>query len=214
VQYALFVGEEKTLLFRKGQGIVLNEPSVIARKGNKIVALGKDIHKHIEDSNIHFTPVIEKFCIKNVRDATAYFKSIVQKVGSIGEVLVCIPSSIGVRELDDYKTALFTAGVGNIAFVPAVVANAFAFGYELNSHGEFLSTVSEGDTADMAVILGGEIVDGGTLDDVKLFAEAKQNLLNAHENMVECNGDRISVINGAGVLLNDDGLIKKIVALN
>jgi rod shape-determining protein MreB len=209
----MFLGEEKTVVAKRGQGIVFNEPSVIAYRDGKIIDVGKMALKHLNLDNAEFKPLVKDFRIANIRDAQYYIKNIVVKTG-VNKCLVCIPSSISAEALDDYKTAIYGAGVHEIMFIPAVITNAFAHGYEILRSDPVLSVVVHGDGADICVIDHGEIISGGTTGDLKLLDDAIVETLNG-VNLREYRGDHISVINGAGIMLSkDERLIKKILALN
>ena len=76
-----------------------------------------------------------------------------------------------------------------------------------------LPEIIKNDIADIVVILQGEIVGGGTLANIKKIEESKRQLKNNFD-MKEYNGGRMTIINGAGRLLDNDGLIKKIISKN
>lgn len=214
MDYALFFGGEKTLLFRRGQGIVFNEPSLVALTDGKIIACGVEAALIEDTGNIAKKSVIRNFYINGIYDATAYLRYAVKKIGTIAECLVAIPSSLSQNALDDYRTAIFGAGITDAVFIPAVVANAYAHGYDMSHTEPCLSIVLEGNTADFGVISRGEVIDGGTLDNIDMFEEAKESLLASHVGINEYHGDRICAVNGAGDLLNDEKTVRNIIELN
>lgn len=218
MDYAVFVGEEKTLIYKKGQGIVLNEPSItVHSEGNKVISVGKSAMKfNQQGSNIIVQPVVKHGCIQSIDNAGIFLAQMFKKIGRINNCLVCIPSSLDSNGLNLYKDAVYSAASSDVAivFIPQVIANAIAQGYNIESTELVLSTVVEGDSADLAVIRSGEIIDGGTLSGLKKFDEAKNRLLRTYPKIKHLHGSRINVINGAGKLLANDSLIRKIVELN
>ena len=214
MDFAVFIGEEKTLIFQKKQGIVLNEPSLLALKNEKVVAVGKTAVQLIDDPDIVFKQVVRRNYIVNIDYASVFMNIILKKVGTMCKCIICIPSSLDQEALNDYKSVVYTAGVADAVFVPSVIANAYATDYDINSQDEFLSIVIDGEYVDMAVIRGGEIIGGGTLYSMQKFEQAKKQLISTHKITKQFTGDRISVVNGAGALLSKQEVVKKIIELN
>jgi len=218
MDYAVFVGEEKTLLYKKGQGIVLNEPSVTAHKDGKIIAVGKSALQFNNASHFDVTiqPLVKHGRIKSVETAAVFFAHMFKKMGRVGSCLICIPSSLDAHGLNGYKNVIYSSYARDvvITFMPQVIASAYASAYRISDDEIVLSIVTEGDSADLAIIRFGEIIDGGTLPNLEKFEEAKSRLVRAYPDARVIQGDRLSVINGAGRLLENDSLIRRIVELN
>ena len=212
MDFAVYIGEEKTVIYKKNDGIVLNEPSLLAYRNAKLIAAGRSAASFEGESGVSVSPVVIHGVIQNVGDASVFFRHISEKVGGMGSCVFCISSSLTAGELNDFKTAIYSAGVGDAVFIPKVIAAAFENGYKF-TNGEVLSVVIDGDFADMAVIKGFQIVDGGTLDDLSKLEESKKRLIRKHQEITQLTGDRMTVINGAGKLLSTD-FIKKIVKEN
>jgi len=220
VDYALFIGEERTLAYKRFQGIVLNEPSIVATSPEgRVLAVGQSCEKLDTDGahpNISYSRIVRRGMIYNVDNATIFLHQIFKKLGKMQSCIVCIPSSLDKDALDEYKSAIYSAHTGDVAFVfiPSVFANATEHEYNVQSYEPILSTVVDGDFADLAVIKSGEIIDGGTLDSLNKFEEAKNRLMRAHPRATHVHGDRQSIINGAGKMLGMNDVIKKIITLN
>jgi len=214
MNYAIYFGEEKTVISAKGVGIVLNEPSITAHLGGKIVGAGREALKFLDEDGAAFKPVVGNFMITSVPDATYFLTEILKTIGGITDCLVCIPSSLNPGALNDYKAVMFGAGVTSVEFIPAVIANAICNGYDIESDTRVLSTITEGDTAEMAVIERGEIVDGGTLNDLTKFDEERIALAHKHTETIVMAGDRITVAMGACELLKQEKIVRKIIKLN
>jgi rod shape-determining protein MreB len=214
VDFAVFFGEEKTLIYKKGQGVVLNEPTVTAHMDDRIVAVGKESLEYMDREGVTFLSPVRNSLIRNVDHAGIFLGQMLKKVGRMCSCLVCVPSSLDAAALNDYKTAFYSAGVADAVFIPQVIASAVALGYDISGCDPVLATVIEGESADLAVILNGEIVAGGTLDDLSKFDTAKKQLLQSRPNVRHLEGNRISVITGAGGLLSREDLVRKIIDLN
>jgi len=241
MDFAVYLGGERTVIYKRGQGIVLNEPTVVAykeiietserkakrtkklRPTTKVIAVGKEAMKLAGHEDVF---VVTPFLDGRITDtmlAGALFTDLFKKVsgGSVAvkrRCLICIPSSLTASELNDYKTAVYVAGVAEAKFIPAVVASAFNKGYDFRSEFVALSIIVEGGGADIAVIQNGEIIAGGTVEDVSKLEDAKKQILHTLDGVEEYDdlglGDRISVITGAGWLLEKDLLIKKLIRMN
>jgi len=242
MDFAVYLGGERTVIYKRGQGIVLNEPTLVAykeiieapakkhkrkakkpRPTTKVIAVGKDAAK-LEGHEDVF--VVCPFLNGRITDtilAGALFTDLFKKVsgGSVAvkrRCIICIPSSLTASELNDYKTTVYVAGVAEAKFIPAVVASAFNKGYDVHSEFVALSVITENGGADMAVILNGEIIAGGTVEDASKLEDAKKQILSTLEGVEEYDdlglGDRISVITGAGWLLEKDLLVKKLIKVN
>jgi len=214
VDFAIFIGEEKTLIYRNGQGIVLNEPSMVAYLNGKIIAVGKDTLQYLENPDVKFNQIIKFGNIQNVDAASVFLRALIKKVGTMGVCLICIPASLNQDGLNNYKTAIYSAGVADAMFIPSVVANLVASGHDLFNETKIMSIVMEGESADIAVIRGGEIIDGGSLYDIDRFEEARTQLEAKYSGIQSFHGDRMMIINGAGELLTKPDIVKKIIALN
>jgi len=214
MDFAVFLGDEKTLIYKKGQGLVLNEPSMTAHVDGKIISVGKSAIKFVNDPSVSFYPIVSHGYIQSVENASVFLREMFKKVGKAPTCLICIPSSLDTMALNNYKTAFFTAGAIDVEFVPQVVTSAIAGGYDPMSVEAILSTVIEGDCADIAIIRSGEIIDGGTLNSLDKFTEAKSRLLREYPKVKIYDGGRLESATGAGKLLGNEMLIRKIVELN
>ncbi|MDR0461863.1 MAG: rod shape-determining protein [Christensenellaceae bacterium] len=214
MDFAVFIGEEKTLIYKKGQGIVLNEPSIIAVTDGKVTAVGKTALQFLDRPDTVFKQVIRQGALINVEHSSVFVAAMLKKVGTMCDCLVCIPSSLDQNALNDYKTAVYTAGVADATFIPSVIASAYHAGFKLGAKTEFLSVITDGESADMAVLCGPEIIDGGTLHDLSKFDLALTGFQEHYPNVEKHLGDRMSVINGAGELLSKPELVRKIVEAN
>ncbi|MCL2228896.1 MAG: rod shape-determining protein [Firmicutes bacterium] len=214
MDFAIFIGGERTVIYKAGQGIVLNELSLVAKKDGKIIACGNDCERYKDSLDTTIHEVIRFGCVHDVGDASVFLASCVRKLRVLARFIVCIPSSLALDALDDYKTAIYTAGVADAEFIPCTIASLFVTDYDISMDAKVLSIVVVGGYADMNVIQRGEIIDGGTLFDLTDFEDAKRSLLNKHQVVKVHHGERITIINGAGNLLKKKDLIKRIVKLN
>jgi hypothetical protein len=109
---------------------------------------------------------------------------------------------------------MLESGVTTPVFIPAVVANAVCSGYDIQSATKVLSIITEGQSAEMAILERGEIIDGGTLHDLTKFDAEKNTLIKKYPDAIVMSGDRITTITGACEILPHDKIIRKIAKLN
>src|SRR3989338_4698430 len=119
--FGIDLGTANTLVYIKGKGIVVNEPSVVAinQKTGQVVAVGKDASKMFGRTPSHVTAieplvdgVISNF--EATEEMLAYF---IKKATAVGgkkllgpRVVVCIPSSITNVEKRAVRDAVINAG--------------------------------------------------------------------------------------------------------
>jgi len=224
MDFAVFLGDEKTLIYKRGQGIVLNEPTVAAVAKDKVIAVGKTVSKYRDQDGVDFVTPIKSGRVTDTDIAAKLISQLLGKVrGSVvragGRYLFCIPSSLTAADLNDYKTAIYTAGVADAEFVPAVITNAIGMGYNPIDKIPVMSITAEGKTVDIAIIRQCEIIAGGTLYDPRDLEDAKKQIYaslgpDAGPLSDILHGGRISIITGAGKLLDNELVIKKIVMSN
>ena len=221
VEYALYIGEEKNIIYKKGQGIVLNEPSIIAHADDKPIAAGNSVLRFVntagKNSNIIFHSVVRHGYVQNLDMASIFLSAMFKKIGRITNCLVPTPSSLDANGVMDYKTAIMHASATDttVVFIPQVITSAFELGYiPWQGDDPALSIVIEGDVADLAIISRGEIIDGGTINNLNLLEDAKQRLVRKYPNAKLYEGNRLSVIHGAGKLLSKEAVVQRIIELN
>jgi len=221
MDFAVYMGDKRTVIYKRGQGIVLNEPTILATREGKVVGIGRGAERYLgmEDIIIEY-PMIHG-CIEDVKIASVFFSDMWRRVSGQSMVIragcvFCIPSSLQPAQLNDYKTVAYSAGVADAEFIPAVIASAVGQGYDVFRPNVVVSVITENETADIAAIHGGEIVGGGTIDDMAKLETAIKQVAGGVDGDVSkvYRGDRITIAEGAGKLLDNDQLIKKIVNLN
>jgi len=200
MEFAMHIGEEKIVIYKHGQDIVLNEPAITAHDSTndyRLVAVGACALRYIDNPDITFRSVVTKGIIENVDDDIVFLKEMIKKVGGIDECICCIPSSLSAEDLNEYKTVLYAAGIRNAEFIPSVVAAAIAKDYSVKTIEPVFSSVKDGEFVDMCVISAGSIIDGGTLEDYSKYEIAKKELKKYHHIHKVYNGGHIDVIYGA-----------------
>ena len=168
---AIDLGTANTLVFVKGHGIVLSEPSIVAidQKTDKVVAVGSAAKSMIgrTPSNIVATQplkngviadfeVTEKMLSYFIREARA--KRGVSRYLVRPRVVVCVPSGVTGVELRAVKEATESAGARQAYTIEEPLAAAIGAGMPVNEpQGSMIIDIGGG-TSEVAVISLGGIV--------------------------------------------------------
>lgn len=170
---AIEFGGVNTLIYRKEQGLVLKEPSLIcaANVGQQyeIKAIGFDAEKlqgKTNDSTYIFSPVV---CgeIKSLEYTAEMLKYFFQKVEvrkfPKESAIVLVPAGIGEEAKKDYIRSAKLAGLGKVCLVPTVVCCAYASG-EVEQSKAKLCVHMGGTLTDVAAINMNTILKGCSIE--------------------------------------------------
>ena len=168
---AIDLGTANTLIYVKGKGIVIREPSVVAidRYTGKIVAVGDEANKMIgrtPDNIIAIRPmkdgVIADFDITH-----AMIRHFIRKANVVGilkpRVVVCIPSGITEVERRAVEEAVMQAGAKEVALIEEPMAAAMGAGLPVKRATGSMVIDIGGGTTEVAVISMGGIVSSRSI---------------------------------------------------
>ena len=192
------LGTANILVFRRGQGIVLREPSVVAiDKTTKTVrAVGEEARLMLgrTPGNIVAIRPLSDGVIADYTTTEKMLEHLIQKVcGRRGlfrpRVLVCVPSGVTSVERRAVTQAAEAAGAGEVATIEETMAAAIGAGLPISTPGGNMVVDIGGGTTDIAVIsLGGIVISkslriaGNKIDEVIV-----RHMKNAYNLMI---GDR------------------------
>ncbi len=163
------LGTANTLIYVRGQGIVINEPTIVAinEKTGRVVAIGNDAKQMIGRTPAHLSvinPLVDGV-ISNFEVAEEMLAYFIRKVGSMTprkflrpRLVIGVPSGITNVEIRAVRDAARNAGAGKVYIVEEPMAAAV--GIRLLVHepiGHMLVDIGGG-TTDIAVISLGGIV--------------------------------------------------------
>ena len=188
------LGTATVLVYIKGHGIVLKEPSVVAydRDTNEIKAIGEEARKMIgrTPGNIVAIRPLRQGVISDYDITEKMLKYFIKK--SMGSrtlrkprIAVCIPSGATEVEKKAVEDATYQAGAREVSIIEEPVAAAIGAGIDITKpYGNMIVDIGGG-TTDIAVIsLGGAVVScsekvaGDDFDDaIVRYIRKKHNLL-------------------------------------
>ncbi|MEN3015441.1 MAG: rod shape-determining protein [bacterium] len=218
------LGTNSVLVYVKGKGIVLKEPSVVAidkKKGNVVLAVGEEAKDMIGRTPSHIVAErpIRDGVIASYEAAEAMIKFYINKVkknsplSSIFKplVAVCIPAEYNSVEERVIKEAVMAAGAKEVYIIEEPMAAAIGANLKVNSaRGNMIVDIGGG-TTDVAVIsLGGIVVKrtikvaGDKMDEaISKYIRKNYNLL-----IGEQTAERIKIAIGTVVPLEEEKKIE------
>lgn len=190
------LGTANTLVFVKGKGIVIREPSVVAvdvrSNPNKVVAVGTEAKQMIGRTPGSITAVrpIKDGVIADFDITSDMLKEFIRRAMSSSpltkaRVMICIPSGVTEVERRAVHDAARSAGAKQVSIIEEPMAAAIGAGLPVAEATGSMVVDIGGGTAEVAVISLGDIVTscsarvaGDSFDDAIIqYIKKKYNLL-------------------------------------
>lgn len=188
------LGTASVLVYIKGKGVVLKEPSVVAfdRDTNKIKAIGEEARLMLgrTPGNIVAVRPLRQGVISDYTVTEKMLKYFIQK--AVGKqrfrkprISVCVPSQVTEVEKKAVEDATYQAGARDVAIIEEPIAAAIGAGIDISRPCGNMIVDIGGGTSDIAVIsLGGTVVStsikiaGDDFDEaIVRYMRKKHNLL-------------------------------------
>lgn len=164
---AIDLGTTSVLVFTRTQGVVLNEPSVVAidTYNDEIVAVGREAKEMLgrTPGNIVAQKPLKDGVIVDYRSTERMLSYFIRKACGrtlLGpDVVVCIPSQATQVQKRAVVQAASTAGAHNVYLIEEPLAAAIGSGVDVSDPGGRLIVDIGGGTTDVALIsLGGIVI--------------------------------------------------------
>ena len=189
------LGTASVLVYVKGKGVILKEPSVVAydRDSNAIKAIGEEARLMLgrtPGNIIAVRPLRRQGVISDYTVTEKMIKYFVQK--ALGKrtfkkprISICVPSGVTEVERKAVEEAAYAAGAREVNLIEEPVAAAIGAGIDISKPCGNMIVDIGGGTSDIAVIsLGGTVVNtslklaGDDFDEaIVRFMRKKHNLL-------------------------------------
>ena len=188
------LGTASILVYVKGKGVVLKEPSVVAfdRDTNRIKAIGEEARLMLgrTPGNIVAVRPLRQGVISDYTVTEKMLKYFIQK--AVGKqrfrkplISICVPSQVTEVERKAVEDAAFQAGARDVKIIEEPIAAAIGAGIDIARPCGTMIVDIGGGTSDIAVIsLGGTVVSasikiaGDDFDDaIVRYMRKKHNLL-------------------------------------
>ena len=188
------LGTASVLVYIKGKGVVLKEPSVVAidRDTKKVKAIGEEARFMLgrTPGNIMAIRPLRQGVISDYDVTEKMMKYFIQKAGGKRffrkpRISVCIPSAATEVEKRAVEEATYNAGAREVAIIEEPIAAAIGAGIDISKPCGNMIVDIGGGTSDVAVIsLGGSVVSasvkiaGDDFDDAIIkYMRKKHSLL-------------------------------------
>lgn len=166
------LGTANVLVYIKGKGIVLEEPSVVAinRDTNEIVAVGEEARQMLgrTPSNIVAVRPLRDGVISDYDVTERMLKYFIRRTCGSGRffkprIMVCVPSGVTEVEKRAVKEAAIQAGGKSVYLMEEPVAAAIGAGLDITQPNGIMIIDIGGGTTDVAVIALGSIVTSNSV---------------------------------------------------
>ncbi len=163
---AIDLGTANTLVYARGEGIVLNEPSVIALNSqtNDVLAIGSDAWQMIGRTPSHIVAVrpLRKGAITDFDVTQRMIRLVLERVGvsrfNRPRVVICVPSAITPVERRAVTEAARRAGASDAQLIEQPVAAAIGASLPINEPlGNMVVDVGGGTSESAILSLGGVV---------------------------------------------------------
>ena len=193
---AVDLGTANTVIFRRGEGIVLFEPSVVAmdQQTGQVYAVGEKARQMLgrTPATIVATRPLRHGVITDFETTEQMLGHFIRMVGGSRlrrAVIVCVPSGLTQVERDAVVEATLAAGAREAHLIEEAMAGAIGAGLPVEDAVASLVLDIGGGTSEMAVIALGGIVVGRSLpvggydldEAIVRFAHEQYRLLVGHE---------------------------------
>ncbi len=163
---AIDLGTSTTSILARGQGVILSEPSVLARvvETGEVVAVGSDAARMMgrTPEGLQAMRPLRGGAITDFESAEGLIRSFLHRVGvrrlNRPRIVVCVPSSITPVEQRAVKEAAHRAGASEVQLLGYTMAVALGAGLPLDQpQGSMVVDIGAGTTEAAVVSLGGVV---------------------------------------------------------
>ena len=212
IDLGIDLGTASVLVYAKGKGIVLHEPSVIAidRNNNKRIAVGEEARLMIgrTPGNIVAVRPMRDGVIADYQTTELMLKYFLEKAGAKRwpfyrtRVVVCIPSGVTEVEQRAVKQAAYQAGAKDVKVVEEPYAAALGAGLDISGPTGSMVVDIGGGTTDIAVLsLNGIVAKRSLRVGGDKFDEAISRYIRREHNLMigERTAEEIKIAVGSAI---------------
>jgi len=154
------LGTANTLIYVKGKGIVVNQPSIIALEDNsdRVVAVGHEARQMLGRTHhdIHTIRPLKDGVIADFEATEIMMREFIKLANvnrmMIGRIVVCVPSGITEVEKRAVRDTAERAGAREVDLVAEAMASAIGVGLEIDAPVGNMIVDIGGGTSEIAVI--------------------------------------------------------------
>ena len=168
---AIDLGTANTLIYVKGVGVVIDEPTLLAvnKTDNSVITIGKEAKKlvgRVPDS-IELVKPLRDGVISEIEMAEELVKTLLTKaIGraySRPRIVICVPNGVTSVEQRSIETAAHATGASEVFTIEEPMAAAIGSGLSIfEPYGNMIIDIGGG-TTEIAVISMGDIVNANSV---------------------------------------------------
>lgn len=190
---AIDLGTANTLIYMKGKGILLDEPSIVARSTHdgEVLAVGSDAKEMLGKTHRDITTIrpLKDGVIADFEMSDAMIRGFIRKINmsriARPRIVICIPSGITEVEKRAVRDSADRANAREVYLVEEPVAAAIGIGIDISKPvGNIIVDIGGGTTEIAVIALNGIVtkqairVAGDEMDDAIIqYFKAEHNLL-------------------------------------
>jgi rod shape-determining protein MreB and related proteins len=212
---AIDLGTANTLVYLRGQGIVLSEPSVVAMdvRSGEVHAVGSDAKRMIgrTPATISATRPLRHGVIADFEVTEQMLRYFIRKVHhsrfAHPRVIMCVPSGVTEVEKRAVEEACLAAGAREVHLIEEPVAAAIGAGLDIGEPSGSLIVDVGGGTSEVAVLsLGGIVVSQSLRVGGYELDEAIMSHVRRHHNVAigQPTAEQIKIEIGSACELRDE----------
>jgi rod shape-determining protein MreB len=164
---AIDLGTANTLIYMKGKGIVLNEPSIVAfdRNTKRIVAIGNEAREMLGRTHRDIRTIrpMKDGVIADFEIAEGMLREFIKKIASnwlpSRRIVVCVPSGVTEVEKRAVRDSAEHAGAKEVHLIAEPMASAIGIGLDVDAPAGNMVVDIGGGTTEIAVIALSGIVN-------------------------------------------------------
>ncbi len=206
---AIDLGTTSVLCFTRSQGVVLNEPSVVAFDSfsNEIVAVGAEAKRMLGKTpgNIIARRPLKDGVIADYPSTAKMLDYFIHKAMGRSllspDVVICVPSEATQVQKRAVVQAAKAAGVHSVYLIEEALAAAIGSGVDISEPGGHMIVDIGGGTTDIAVIsLGGIVVSRSIRVAGNAFDQAILRYIRDHYNLIigDSSAEELKIQMGSG----------------
>ena len=165
---AIDLGTANTLIWMKGKGIVLNEPSIVAfdRTTKNIIAVGREAQSMVGKTHreINIIRPLRDGVIADFEIAEGMLRALIRKVSPTWQparrIVICVPSGITEVEKRAVRDSCEHAGAKEVHLIAEPMAGAIGIGLNVQEPiGNMIVDIGGGTTEIAVIALSGIVAD-------------------------------------------------------